>query len=84
MARSWGALGQPVPMVRAGELNVGSLSDSWGRKWSSGLLVRMGTFRSRVVALWNPGGEMGNVWYPWLQLDTGTSSMGVTDEGRAV
>lgn len=43
-----------------------------------------GDIQSRVVALWNPGGEMGNVWYPWLQLDTGTSSMGVTDEGRAV
>lgn len=32
VARSWGALGQPVPMVRAGELNVGSLSGQLGEE----------------------------------------------------
>lgn len=30
-------------------------------------------------------GEMGNVWYPWLQLEEGgTISMGVIDKGSAV
>lgn len=66
---------------------LGHSQDSSGGRgeWSSLLLVRMGTSRSRVVALWCPGGEMGNVWYPWLQLEEGgTISMGVTDEGRAM
>ena len=40
---------------------------------------------SEAVGAWGEAGKMGNVWYPWLQLEEGgPNSMGVTGEGRAV
>lgn len=77
--------GQPISMMRAGELNVGSLSGQLVGGWFPWLLVRGGQQKWSCRSLGWRTVRWGKCVVSMVTArGGGTIFMGVTDEGRAV